>query len=499
MIPTHSSYPAELEKYKTKSTRFKCPNCETPHSLARYINTRTGEYLPMKYGRCNRQDKCGYHLSPYHDGYFSSDHRTDDFVPAPLRKQIPSKPVIDLPKELLIETLKNNQNNSLVKHLLTLFPADLVSHLRAEYLIGDHNIWPGATCFPFVSIEGYIRAIQIKQLDGSGHTAKNEDGSSRTIWIHKLVDKATHWLKAYEEQDMRLNCLFAEHLLAKYPKRDVALFEAPKTAIIAAPYFPNMVCLAVGALDWLTLDRVQALKGRRVILYPDASIDGKAFRKWSEKAEKWQHLAEFSISSYLEMHCSDEEKAKGFDFADLLESIQFSGNIIENQIIALDGQENKLHHTALSDDEKETNRWETGTGEKMHFSAPIQSEIGLPKIMEAPHPIEKWSEEGISFETRTIDAIETPVSVQTSSIDIEEYRRWARKLGSFPKGEFIRLDSMASDAPYNTVFNPRAFAMGRLNSIAAWSNARNDSGPKALHIRQIIELRQKLSINQNNQ
>lgn len=57
------------EPYKGMSTRFTCPQCNKRREYTRYIDTRTGEYLPNEYGICNRKGKCGYHLSPYHDGY----------------------------------------------------------------------------------------------------------------------------------------------------------------------------------------------------------------------------------------------------------------------------------------------------------------------------------------------------------------------------------------------------------------------------------------------
>lgn len=462
-----------LKKYKTPSDRANCPACGGKRSFAPYIDTATGLDLPTRYGRCNRSDQCGYHLNPYKDGYGTDQQPLDGFIPAPVRKPLPEKMVTDLPKELLLETLKPGQDNAFIRYLRSRLPEDVITRLSVEYLIGNHSIWPGSTVYWFISAAGHIRAAQVKQFDDFGHTAKNDDGTSRTVWIHKLVPKDTTWLTDYENQDMRVDCLFGEHLLTKYPHKKIALFESPKTAIISAAYFPDMLCLAVGALDYLTFERVQALKGRTVILYPDLSKDGKAFKKWAEKAEKWKNLAAFSVSSVLESRCSDEERAKGFDMADFLERIPFTHNNANNQQVKGYSQNITVPVISANEDTEETNGWETGTPGKIHFATPIESEIRLPELVEA----------------------ETTVSVPTS-IDIAEYRQWAKRLGPFPKGGFVRLKSMADDAPFNTVFNPRAFAMGRLNSIAAWANARNDLGPKSLHIRQVIELRQILSNNQ---
>ena len=499
MVTTHFKY--TLKKYKTPSDRVNCPVCGGRRTFAPYVDIETGQDLPARYGRCNRADQCGYHLNPYKDGFGTDQQTPDNFVPAPIAKPKPKVPMVDLPKVLLIDTLTNCPDNAFVRHLSKIFPAHIVSNLVTEYLIGDHNVWPGATVFWIVNDSGNIRAGQVKQFDETGHTAKNADGTSRTVWIHKLIPQETEWLPAYVDQDMRVDCLFGGHLLPKYPNKKIALFEAPKTAIMAAPYLPDILCLAVVAVDYLTIERVQALKGRTVILYPDASKDGKAFKKWSEKAEKWRYLAAFSTSSYLESTCSDEEKAKGFDFADLLERIPYVDNSIDNQLLKNESPEIILHYPALSESQKETNGWEIWAGKKNRlpeiwepecrnvgdlevFNQKVENSTGFPEGGH-PHPIKKWNEE---------EAAEVQVSVPTY-IDIAKYRLWAKKLGPFPKGEYVQLRSLSSEAS-DKVFNPRAFAFGRLNSVAAWANAKNDTGPKSKHIRQLIELREILSNNQ---
>lgn len=322
MQTTHFRY--SLKKYKTPSDRVDCPVCGGKKSFAPYVDIENGVALPEKYGRCNRADQCGYHLNPYTDGYGITEKGKDNFIPAPLRQPKPVKPAVNLPRKLLIESLTNNPDNRFVQHLGKIFPSEVVEHLRKEYMIGDHSVWEGSTVFWFVNIRKEVRAGQVKQFDETGHTAKNQDGSSRTVWIHKLIDKNTEWLPAYEDQDMRVDCLFGEHLLNKYPDRKVALFESPKTAIIATPFFKDFLCLAIGALDYLTAERLQALKGKTVILYPDLSKEGKAFAKWSEKADKLKHLADFKVSSLLEKIATDDQRIKGLDMADFLEGMEYN-------------------------------------------------------------------------------------------------------------------------------------------------------------------------------
>jgi hypothetical protein len=51
-----------------------------------------------------------------------------------------------------------------------------------------------------------------------------------------------------------------------------------------------------------------------VILYPDASIDSKMFKKWEQKAIEFG----LEISTFLEDNTTAEEKAEGLDIADFL-------------------------------------------------------------------------------------------------------------------------------------------------------------------------------------
>ncbi len=64
----------ELERYKGMRSRYECPVCHHKGVFVRYIDTETGLYLSPEVGRCNREDKCGYHYTPKQ--YFDS-HPTE--------------------------------------------------------------------------------------------------------------------------------------------------------------------------------------------------------------------------------------------------------------------------------------------------------------------------------------------------------------------------------------------------------------------------------------
>lgn len=445
----------QLKRYKTPSDRVTCPACGGKKSFAPYIDIETGNDLPEKYGRCNRADQCGYHLNPYKDGYGTDNEKPDGFVPAPIAKTRPDKPAVHLPKDLLIDTLKHDPENKFLRHLLRLFPAEVVNKLQTEYLIGSHGVWEGATVFWFVNRERKIRAGQVKQFDKTGHTAKNTDGTSRTVWIHKLIAKETEWLAAYEDQDMRVDCLFGEHLLNRYPDRNIALFESPKTAIIATPFFPDMLCLAVGALDYLTPERVQSLKGKTVILYPDLSKEGKAFAKWSDKADKLKYLGDFKVSSMLESIASSEQRAKGLDMADFLEEHLENTGYKVRQPGPESGvpQDSEVTIELLADKDVAI------------CDAPAKDTAFYRTLAEAAPEL---IEEGPAL------------NGNPEQFDIAEYRQWVSSI-EMPKAK-IRLNDQID------IYNLEAFVTGRLNHILAFTNYR-EPGNRSLYIRQLKYIR----------
>lgn len=53
-----------LQPYRNPGSRHCCPECHRPRSFVRYIDTEEKIVFPDYVGRCNREQKCGYHYSP---------------------------------------------------------------------------------------------------------------------------------------------------------------------------------------------------------------------------------------------------------------------------------------------------------------------------------------------------------------------------------------------------------------------------------------------------
>lgn len=241
------------------------------------------------------------------------------------------QPQTAIPFEVLAETLTDYEQNVFIQNLLgrVAFPFEPcdIEAVIAQYYLGTVADWGGAVALPFIDIQNNIRAIQVKRFDSANHTTK-------TSFLHSILkynysqrgSLLPNWLPAYELNELKVSCLFGEHLLTKYPLNPIALVEAPKSAIYGTLYFglPNapdrFLWLAVYNLSSLNVAKCQALQGRNVVLFPDLSQDGKAFELWSSKLDELDTIkgARFTISDLLERGASEAERANGCDIADYL-------------------------------------------------------------------------------------------------------------------------------------------------------------------------------------
>jgi hypothetical protein len=242
-----------------------------------------------------------------------------------------------IPVSIFENTLKGYSQNSFIQNLLNKlnnpFSPEDVEQVISLYYLGTvtKGYRKGAVTFPYIDKNKNVHAIQVKQFDKENHTT-GTDKLDKVILngLNKLKKPLPEWLTKYLEygkQEGYFNCLFGEHLLSRYKHNPVALVEAPKTAIYGTLSFgfpedpENFLWLAVYNLSGLNLKRCKSLNGRKVLLFPDLSKTGKAFKDWSEKAKQLQELvpnSKFSVSDLLERNATEEQRLKGFDLADFL-------------------------------------------------------------------------------------------------------------------------------------------------------------------------------------
>lgn len=336
-----NSYRYKLEK---GSKKYHCPSCGKKR-FVRYIDTQSGRYLPDCYGRCDRQDNCMHHLSPYKDGYSIAIWKQERGESATLpsfkgyRKRVippsPPEPVyFDFAAFKQTLQAERYEKNTFIQNLLynVKFPfaANDLKRVIELYRLGTvvNGYMAGANTFPFIDISGNVRAIQVKNFDRQNHT-------KATNFLHSIIEKhyaqnnkqLPEWLQAYTKQDKKVTCLFGEHILSKYPNNPIALVEAPKTAIYGTLYFglpetpESLIWLAVYNKSSFSFDKLKVLQGRFVYVFPDLSKDGNTFKEWEAKAKDYEGVlakTRFIFSDMLERLAPEQDKCEGKDIADYL-------------------------------------------------------------------------------------------------------------------------------------------------------------------------------------
>jgi len=352
-----NSYRYILDK---SSRKFFCPECEKKR-FVKFIDIKTGQYLPDHYGRCDKGDG-HYFLNPYLDGYAKMIWEQEQKVTG-VTKVTPSKQTFfhtkpkPQPKnepvyfdfETFRQTLepKRYEQNIFIQNLLHRvahpFKVEDITKVIQLYRLGtiSNGYRTGAITFPFIDINDNVRTIQVKQFDSTNHT-------TGTDFLHSMIEKhhtrnnqpKPNWLEAYIKQDKRVSCLFGEHLLSKYPYNPIALVEAPKTAIYGSLYFgfpesnKDLIWLAVYNKSSFSFEKTKVLEGRTVLVFPDLSKDGSTFDEWNSKAKNYQNKlpkTRFRTSDLLEQLATKKDREQGNDLADVL--IQHDWRLYRKQAI----------------------------------------------------------------------------------------------------------------------------------------------------------------------
>lgn len=277
----------ELDK---SSKKFACPNCNKKR-FVRFIDHKTDKYLPIEFGRCDREINCGYFHFPDNKSY---KRATISFK---YRQQIREQ--IFIPHQFYKESLSNYDQNNFIHFLRRHFDIEAVRNLIITYKLGTSLGISGGCIFYQIDINGNVRRGKI--IVYNKKTGKR--GAFNSVHSQLKIDKQNY-------PEWRF---FGEHLL-KDNDKPVAIVESEKTALIASIYFPEFVWLATGTKSTLKVKYAQSLKGKSVTLFPDIG----AYDAWSKKMDSFSTICSISISDLLEQKSGALEKAEGLDLADYL-------------------------------------------------------------------------------------------------------------------------------------------------------------------------------------
>jgi len=333
-----------LQKYCGPSSKYKCPNCGHQRKFTRYIDIETKELLPDHVGRCDREDKCGYHYKPKQ--YFEETNH-ERLSPSkynrpyqPIKKIEPKKPIDFLPEEILDKSVLNWEQNNFSQFLIQSFGYEVAEEIAGLYQLGSSKLWKSSTCFWNIDIELNIRQAKVMHFTiGDNKINRTKSHQLAYKWNEKKreyyedinfsdkIFKAGKKILNNQEANL-LDCFFGEHLFKLFPEKQIAIVESEKTAIICSIYYPNYLWIATGGVNgckWTEYEVCKVLEGRVVVLFPDLGC----YEKWSEKAKEIQSKVScvIKVSSTLEKNATEEQKSEGMDLADFVLKIDKTSGI----------------------------------------------------------------------------------------------------------------------------------------------------------------------------
>ena len=305
-----------LQRYKGTATRHICPNCGDRHSFAYYVDEQNIPLHPTV-GRCNHESGCGYHYTPKQ--YFQ-DHpecrTTKDFSFGGQRveqkpRQVSQPSAVGYIPSHYVEKSKSVHSN-FFRFLSTLLTAyygskarEVLTRLLEEYRLGATR--DGAVIFWQIDRNDKVRTGKVMQYNPEdGHRVKGGH-TSAVDWIHSILKRQ----QALPEEWQLSQCLFGEHLLKSNPDKVAVLVESEKSAVIGSAIFPGYVWLATGGKSQMREEKLRALTGRAVLLFPDA--DGYA--EWKQRAGSMTFCRAI-VSDIIERNATPKQKADHIDIAD---------------------------------------------------------------------------------------------------------------------------------------------------------------------------------------
>ena len=289
----------KLQIYNGPYSKWNCPNC-LQKTLVRYIDSETDQYINDEVGRCDREVKCGYHFTAKQ--YFKANRSLGITYSQISHFKPQIKPILKphyISVDTVASTLGTPKNANFIKFLETKYGEAETNKVISKYQLGavknDVVFWQ-------IDTSNRVRTGKIMKYDPT--TGKRLKGAPPTniIWAHK------HF---YKEGFIYVQCLFGENLIYGN-NHTIAVVESEKTAIISSLYFPDKIWVATGGIGNFKL--IEALKGRNVIVYPDAGC----YEIWRDKAYLYRNKMNISISTILEHNALEIESENGYDLADFL-------------------------------------------------------------------------------------------------------------------------------------------------------------------------------------
>jgi hypothetical protein len=335
------------------SKKFICPNCNKK-TFVYYVDTEQGKYLSTDFGRCDREQNCGYHKAPPKGKKaYLIDFLTIKKISDKAFKLVDENGFISIvPTSQILEQkeskcfitewyLKNSNiqySNNEIKYFNT-DNIEIINEVKAikqpdpikpsfhslqlqdkiirEYESQQFDDNLTTYLLSQFTVDEVQRATQNYYLTGANYFWNNatlfwqidhkEQIHACKIMLYnsytgkRIKEPYNHinWLhKAIKEPDFNLNqCLFGLHLINEDYQRNIAIVESEKTAIVMSIFLPDFIWIATGSKSNFKFDLLHPLKKRKCIAFPDKG----EFNNWNIKATELNKQGfKIAVSNLLE-------------------------------------------------------------------------------------------------------------------------------------------------------------------------------------------------------
>ena len=212
---------------------------------------------------------------------------------------------------------------------------DIVRHcLFGLHLLNSRNAWLTGQTPPDFPCLGTTQTDAIKPLGHGGsvlqpaQTHENKMGEDE---LPKAITAQADGSKSLGEEGSVLQPGQTQRSrMGESELPPVAMVEAEKTAVILSVYYPQYVWLSTGGLFEVQPEKFRPLRGRKVILFPDADPDGKAYAYWFEAAQHvmaqpyWDDSPPIRVSALLEQHATADQRRRKIDLVEFITEQQLT-------------------------------------------------------------------------------------------------------------------------------------------------------------------------------
>lgn len=283
----------------TSSKKYNCPSCGKIKTFVAYVYVDTKQPVDEHlFGRCDRENNCGYHHHPKDEQDFTAPREV---------KPVPEEEIVQIYPDPEVVSGLTGRTKTCVSPFHTFCKSFGIpnEHLLKWGVYSDGE----RTAFLFKRKEdGKVTNIKYFKYHENGH----RDKSFKAYSLKQPVPPSTPKEKAIPEKirvEKYLLGLFGEHLLDKTKKRTVCVVESEKTAVIASFFYPDYDWVSCMTNNGLTDTRIQVLLNCKVIWLCD---NDKAGRENASIKRASKYLTDFHVADIF----SAEDYKEGYDIAD---------------------------------------------------------------------------------------------------------------------------------------------------------------------------------------